>query len=414
VDHQPKAAKVSRFDRQRSRPPLVAACSVSILWLTSFVLAAADGVAAQQGHAPGAPRAASQQDARPRVQLLGAKQGREIVAAAREHEPASRAIQDCSHLVHEIYARVGLSYPYASSFDLYAGGKNFARVKNAQAGDLIVWPGHVGIVANPKEHLFYSLVRSGIDTSDYQSPYWRARGKARFYRYVVASRATLLAATGENGGDSDSGEVPAGAMGSLASHTNRGSATTKASARVSAEGTPVFDPVDRSMESAGAAIPRSIVIAGRRQPTRDEVSVGILELSSASGGVLRADVAQSAVPVVVFDQFQVKRVELKRDHGWAFVDLQLHASLWGGEADLAGQKETVRWELRRGKIGWEAVSPNDRTFVPRDVAMRNIAARLADLTQQDGGDTDARRREEARLTRLLSVLLEGDRERGKQ
>jgi NlpC/P60 family len=411
LDHQPRVAKTSRFHRERSRPRLVA---VSILWLTSLVLASAVGVAAHQGHAPGSPRAASQQDARPPVQLLGAKEGREIVAAAREHEPTSRAAQDCSHFVHEIYARAGLSYPYASSFDLYAGGQNFARVKNAQAGDLIVWPGHVGIVANPKEHLFYSLVRSGIGTSDYLSRYWRARGKARFYRYVVASRATMLATNDANGGDSDGGEVHAGARGSAATHTNRGSATTKASARKSAEGTSVFDPVDRSVESAGAVVPRSIVIAeGRRQPTREDVSVGISELSSASGGVLRGDVAQSAVPVVVFEQFQVKRVELKRDHGWALVDLQLRASWWGGEADLAGQKETVRWELRRGKTGWEAVSPNDRTFVPRDVAMRNIAARLAELTQQGGGDTDALRREEARLTRLLDVLLEGDRERGK-
>jgi hypothetical protein len=63
-----------------------------------------------------------------------------------------------------------------------------------------------------------------------------------------------------------------------------------------------------------------------------------------------------------------------------------------------------------GVASWEAVSPYDRTYVPRDVAVRNIAARLSQLTQQDAGDTEARHREEARLTRLLSVVLEGSRD----
>ena len=84
------------------------------------------------------------------------------------------------------------------------------------------------------------------------------------------------------------------------------------------------------------------------------------------------------------------------------------ASLWGEDAEFARRSETIRWELRRGTSGWEAVSPNDRTFVPRDVAIRNIAARISDLTQQNRGDRETSRREAARLTKLLGVLLEED------
>jgi hypothetical protein len=88
--------------------------------------------------------------------------------------------------------------------------------------------------------------------------------------------------------------------------------------------------------------------------------------------------------------------------------LRERASLWGEDAEFARRSETIRWELRRGNSGWEAVSPNDRTFVPRDVAIREIAARISDLTQQNSGDRERSRREAARLTKLLGVLLEED------
>jgi len=336
--------------------------------------------------------------ARPRVQLLNAKEGHEIVAVTRGHEPASRATQDCSHLVHEIYERAGFPYAYVNSFDLYAGTENFERVKNPQPGDLIVWPGHVGIVANPKEHLFYSLVRSGLDTSDYQAPYWRRRGKARFYRYVVAGRGTM-----QTGRVVANGEAP-----TVAEPTRLGSVgpSAKISTREASERTAIYDPGDAVTATTDGAIPRSIAIAaGHKQPTREEVSAGISELNNASGAVLRSNIAKSAVPLVVYDDFKVNRVEMKRDRGWAFVELRERASLWGEDAEFAGRSETVRWELRRGKSGWEAVSPNDRTFVPRDVAIRNIAARISDLTQQERGNKDERQREAARLAKLLAALL---------
>jgi NlpC/P60 family len=375
--------RVDLFDRACWR--LVATCLVLAL-----CLAYCNGVAAQRAKEPAE---SSQEDARPRSQSLTAAEGRAIVAAAREHEPASRATQDCSHIVHEIYGRAGFSYPYLSSFDLYSGSENFERINGPQVGDVIVWPGHVGIVADPKEHLFYSLVSSGLDTSDYEAPYWKARGRPRFYRYLISGPGNMTATTR-----------------GVRSRATAGSKTSAGAAKEASERTPVFDPVDGSRSAApaiAAGIPRSILIAeGRKAPTREEAAAGISELSSASGSELRSDSALYTTPVIVFEQMTVARLELKRDRGWAFVQLDQCASLWGNEADLAKQTETVRWELRRGKRGWEAVSPYDRTYVPRDVAVRNIAARLSQLTQQDAGDTEARHREEARLTRLLSVVLE--------
>src|SRR5207249_3438676 len=76
--------------------------------------------------------------------LLTVEEGRTIADAARDQDRPRHSAQDCSHLVHQAYLNAGFEYPYASSFELYAGDENFERVRHPQPGDLIVWPGHVG------------------------------------------------------------------------------------------------------------------------------------------------------------------------------------------------------------------------------------------------------------------------------
>src|SRR5580700_3834565 len=127
------------------------------------------------------------------LKLLSAQQGRAIVSAALEENEAPSGAQDCSHLVHQIYADAGFEYPYASSYELYAGNENFVRVKYPRAGDLIAWPGHVGIVLEPLEHSFYSLVSTGLEAQNYDGPYWRSRGRPRFYRYRMENAGILTA-----------------------------------------------------------------------------------------------------------------------------------------------------------------------------------------------------------------------------
>src|ERR1700692_3418419 len=115
-------------------------CCACALWAT--------GVQATAQTNPSATKPA------PTVRLASAKQGRAIVEAALQEDQPANSSQDCSHLVHDIYSLAGYSYPYASSFELYAGNPNFRRVRYPQAGDLVAWPGHVGIVLEPRQHTF--------------------------------------------------------------------------------------------------------------------------------------------------------------------------------------------------------------------------------------------------------------------
>ena len=114
---------------------------------------------------------------------------------------------DCSHFVQYLYEQAGLYYGYAPSRTLYDGMEGFQRVSHPEAGDLIVWRGHVGIVVDPEEATFLSALRSGVKTSSYESHYWKRRGRPRFFRYVGIHDNTvpewtarkILARSGANG-----------------------------------------------------------------------------------------------------------------------------------------------------------------------------------------------------------------------
>ena len=103
-----------------------------------------------------------------------------------EHHRSVQRRPDCSHLVHELLTSAGLDYPYAPSTSIFTGLPQFQRVSTPQPGDLIVWPGHVGVIIDPRHHTFLSSTRTGIRTKDYTTAYWRSRGPARLYRYIIS------------------------------------------------------------------------------------------------------------------------------------------------------------------------------------------------------------------------------------
>jgi cell wall-associated NlpC family hydrolase len=116
--------------------------------------------------------------------VLSADDRLAVIASALDSKTPRYAERDCSHLVHAIYERAGFPYAYASSDDLYAGVEGFQRVSQPQSGDLVVWPGHAGIVIRPSRHVFFSFLHSGPGTDDYRNRYWEGRGQPRFYRYM--------------------------------------------------------------------------------------------------------------------------------------------------------------------------------------------------------------------------------------
>lgn len=347
------------------------------------------------------------------TRLLTVDEGRSIVNTALDEEQPALGTLDCSHIIHQIYADAGFEYPYASSFELFAGNENFVRVRYPHAGDLIVWPGHVGIVVDPLQHSFSSLVSTGFNVQDYEAAYWRARGRPRFYRYKVQNDAVLTAAKNRalpkvsngNRQQSDSALIEERSA-------EENSSLNRAPKAASERSILIYGPAPPPEVTEAAdpfEMPSSVIVAAANiPPTREEVAEGVSELTDAAGHMLCSDdPLKVRMPVVIVEQFSVTKLEIKRDHGWARLQVESKVSIEGGTIRRKPRLENVRWDLRRASAGWEVVTPKDRTYVPHDVAVKHLAAQLAGLTQS-GGATAHRPtvvQQESHIANLLNALL---------
>jgi hypothetical protein len=337
---------------------------------------------------------------------LSAPEGQGIVRAASRQEGAEAEgrTEDCSHLVHDLYEQAGYPYPYASSMDLYNGPESFVRVSKPQPGDLIVWRGHVGIVVDPRAHSFFSSVSSGPQTEYYSSPYWRARGRARFYRYLTGSRGKGKWATAERASRGPEQEpAAAGAGGGRVPYGPTLEAVKMPSTKVAA----VTARRKEGAESGrGAAVAPQVVlhVSGKR-PVAAEVAQGLAEVNRDAGEILRVgNLEQLGRPVIIYEDLQVTGVEIRGKRGSARVEIDCAAVLGKG-MELQRDGEQLGVELQRTKKGWVMNPANENIYVPRDAALRVLAERLASVTQR--GDASAiEEHEQAQIIRLLNLLVE--------
>lgn len=315
------------------------------------------------------------------AQALNLDEGLAVLGAAMEsrHHPPQR--RDCSHFVHTIYERAGFPYAYENSIAMYDGTSEFERVTQPQPGDLIVWRGHMGVIVNPVQHSFFSSLRTGLGVERYDSPYWKRRGRPRFYRYVKSAPAALTLASARS--------------------TARDAENDDDGIASAAE--PSQPEASPAMWSTGASVLAPLTIAGR--PTNANVQQALEEGLKASAELPPAEILNSSKAVIIYDSFKVRKVHLKKDQGWAEVQMNEPSSLVAGQANLQRRSDRQRWVLiRTGKNKWEVARPADAIYIPKDAAVRILAHELAAIT----ADRSAPRQNaphEAELARLLDNLL---------
>jgi hypothetical protein len=328
-------------------------------------------------------------------------EGRKILAVIPSVDVEVESETDCSHLVHDIYEQAGFPYVYVSSRELYIGSTSFTRVRVPQAGDLVVWRGHVGIIIDPKQHSFFSFVRSGPDTQFYDSPYWRARGTARFFRYVIEkpfhADHTLEAAGRAN-------QQPL--QGDSSSLENHPPSKPSKPARVR-EAHPI-PAVDSSSPMKGET-PREIVlqVAGKN-PSPEEVVAAFVEMNQDSGESLRTRSLDSpGKAIIVYRELRISAVQIKGKRGTALLRIESQ----GIPADTQTGSQP-RWreqslEFEKTKRGWVISPIQDAAYVKREAALKVLSARLAELSKNTDA-TPEQEREQRQIIRLLNSLVVED------
>jgi len=317
-------------------------------------------------------------------------EGRKILAAIPTVDAGVESETDCSHLVHDIYEQAGFPYEYATSRELYVGNANFTRVRAPQAGDLVVWRGHVGIVIDPKQHSFFSFVRSGADTQFYDSPYWRVRGTALFFRYVVEkpfhADRTLEAA------DRADRQPPRGDS-------------------AASESRPASRPAGISFASnrATAEASRGIVLqmAGK-SPSSEEVAAAFVEMNRDFGESLHTRSLNGlGKTVVVYREMLVSAVQTTGKHGTALIRIQSLGAPTDTQTDSPLRWKEQPLEFERTRKGWVMTRPQDVAYVKREVALQVLSARLSALARNTD-PTPEQKDEQKEIIRLLNWLVVDD------
>jgi hypothetical protein len=314
--------------------------------------------------------------------LLSAEEGITVLNAAREQQRQPGSKRDCSHLVHEVYTMVGLEYPFARSNDLYQGAKSFERVAKPQPGDLIVWRGHVGLVVDPEETTFYSSVRSGLKTESYHSPYWRQRGRPRFYRYRLErdENAPVMAAS--------LGADP------VASPATPDPAEDEVASRAEPAGLVSEEVV--AVAPPGSLPEDTLLIGEGREPTREAIAQALI--AYADGGAM-AQAAALPGSFIILEQLRVDELKVKGNQARARLDLHAAAAVASESLKLQDERIKVRLELQRTPQGWLLKKPQP-LYLSRRAGVRVLAENLAALAR-----TNSDPQQQARLASILNDLL---------
>jgi hypothetical protein len=314
---------------------------------------------------------------------------------------------DCSHLVHELYERAGLRYEYASSSDLYEGIEEFRRVATPQAGDLAVWRGHVGIVVDPAQRSFYSVLHSGPGVDYYDSPYWKRRGRPRFFRYVKPVPRGGISNTIQSANWKPAISEP-GTAHEVAVDDRLPDASQQPTKDVSSSTLSAENP------TVNSELP--VVIVNSARPKPDQVTAAFLrackdlEMSLRGRDLLKWAPSLSApslspLPLIVFDNFKVEKLHIGANQGWVEVRIDEVLSVSSGRLDERKGSNRQRWPLTRENKRWKLTPERNAIYIPQRSAERIFSHELAQLTE-NSSDNNESNHEKAELARLLDLLFD--------
>ena len=305
--------------------------------------------------------------------LVSPEQGEALAAFALQSEKRIRPKPDCSHLVHLLYARAGLIYPYEDSRVLYRGVSDFQRVKTPQAGDLAVWMGHVGIVLSTEEKTFLSSVRSGIRTESWKAPHWVRHGPPRFYRYRIGPGADmdlLAKIMGDESGRQIEARNTSDIDINVPPPSSRASSTSDSEEVRESNDLSPQDTTNADDRSHGA---NSMVatLTQHSMPSRRQIAAAIIEGGNARAQrLIDGEMLDVTRPFTVFSRLEVEKIKIKHENGWVTLRLSEVMSHEDGRISPPSTKERELSIVRRKDGVWVIADPGERTYLADDQVLQ--------------------------------------------
>jgi hypothetical protein len=338
------------------------------------------------------------------ARLVSKEEGRALAQTALHHWPQMRDKPDCSHLVHDVYVEAGLNYEYATTNDIFDGIESFERVSQPQAGDLVVWQGHVGIVIDPEDNSFYSSVITGFSVSSFSSSYWESRGPRRFYRYKIsaAQAARLLRrASGRKVYAKtvrpESHEPTDVTVRKIREDDSPGAEPDLPERNVrrdTAPGVPSENRIAGAVVTAASRFPKDA-----RKPTKEQIRSAFVQLSDRNAAQWQQSTDLNG-PFEIVDGFEAGRVEIQGSWGWAELNVTTMASFADGRMIATKRTKKIRFMLLQQTDGWTLQAPANHSYLLRTAAVRMITARLAVLAHDPDNAKDLKG-----LNKALGFLL---------
>ena len=328
--------------------------------------------------------------------LLSPDQGEALAAFAARSEKRIRSKPDCSHLVHQLYARAGLIYPYEDSRVLYRGVSDFQRVKTPQAGDLAVWLGHVGIVLSREEKTFISSVRSGILVESWMAPHWVRHGHPRFYRYRIGPETDMQLLAKVMDDETQQPDTRTSARNATGIERAAPSLPTIAEAQESdgqeQEVGPSSPQNARSMNGSEHDSNSIVALINQRElPNKRQIAAAMVEGSKAHARrLMEGETLDVVRPLAIFSRLEVEKIKIKNEKGW--VTLRLRETMSQEDGRILPARTTER-ELAislRNDGFWVISDPQGRTYLPAEQALEIFEHQTALFLRQAPNSSNTR------------------------
>lgn len=328
--------------------------------------------------------------------LLSPDQGEALAAYAVRSEKRIRTKPDCSHLVHLLYSRAGLIYPYEDSRVLYRGVTDFQRVKTPQAGDLVVWLGHVGIVLSREEKTFISSVHSGILTESWMAPHWVRRGHPRFYRYRIGPETDMQLLAKAMDDETQQADTLTSARNGAGAEPPSAPLSTIAEARESDGQEQEIEPSSpqnaRTLNGSEHDLNSIVALINQRQmPSKRQIAVAMIEGSKAHARrLMEGETLDVVRPFAVFSRLEVEKIKIKHEKGWVTFRLSETMSQENGRILPARTTERELAISRRNDGFWVISDPQGRTYLPEEHALEVFEHQTALFLRQAPNSSNTR------------------------